>query len=272
MKQVVLITGASSGIGRAAAERFQKEGYTVYAAARSMDALRAMATDDIHPVMLDVADDASMQACVERVLTETGRIDVLVNNAGYGSHGAVEDVPMEEARRQMEVNLFGLSRMTQLVLPAMRQARRGRIINITSMAGRVWSPFAAWYHASKYAVEGLTASMRLELKPFGIDMVLVEPGAIQTPWGGIAAEHLLNASGSGAYAAQAQAAAARLARRYAGGGMLTKPETIAECIVKAAAARRPRTRYLLGLGAKPLVYIQKIFGDRVYDWLICKFM
>ena len=244
----------------------------MYAAARSMDALRAMATDDIHPVLLDVTDDASMQACVERVLTETGRIDVLVNNAGYGSHGAVEDVPMDEARRQMEVNLFGLSRMTQLVLPAMRQARHGRIINITSMAGRVWSPFAAWYHASKYAVEGLTASMRLELKPFGIDMVLIEPGAIQTPWGGIAAEHLLNASGSGAYAAQAQAAAARLARRYEGGGMLTKPETIAKCIVKAAAARRPRTRYLLGFGAKPLVYIQKIFGDRVYDWLICKFM
>jgi NAD(P)-dependent dehydrogenase (short-subunit alcohol dehydrogenase family) len=272
VKQVVLITGASSGIGRAAAELFAKEGYTVYAAARSMDALETLATDDIRPVSLDVTDDASMRACVEKVLAETGRIDVLVNNAGYGSHGAVEDVPMEEARRQLEVNLFGLARMTQLVLPAMRKAHRGRILNVTSMAGRVWSPFAAWYHASKYAVEGLTASMRLELKPFGIDAVLIEPGGIQTPWGGIAAQNLIKASGSGAYAAQAKAAAARLAKRYEGGGLLTKPETIAKCILKAAAAGRPRTRYLLGLGAKPLVYIQKLFGDRVYDWLIGKFM
>ncbi len=271
MKQVVLITGASSGIGRAAAELFAKEGYTVYAAARTMDALGAMATDAVHPVALDVTDDASMRACVEQVLAETGRIDVLVNNAGYGSHGAVEDVPMEEARRQMEVNLFGLARMTQLVLPAMRGARRGRIINVTSMAGRVWSPFAAWYHASKYAVEGLTASMRLELKPFGIGVVLIEPGAVQTPWGGIAAEHLLGASGSGAYAAQAQKSAARLTWFY-GGRRLTKPETIAKRILKAATARRPRTRYLLGLGAKPLVYIQKLLGDRAYDWLIRKFM
>ena len=267
MKRIALITGASTGIGKAAAELFAQAGYTVYAAARNMDKLKAMETDSIRPVALDVTDDASMQACVQTVLETEGQIDVLVNNAGYGSHGAVEDVPMDEAHRQFEVNVFGLARMTQLVLPSMRERRSGRIINIASMAGRVWTPFAAWYHASKHAVEGLSASMRLELKPFGIDVVVIEPGAIKTPWGGIAAQHLLDASQNGAYAKRAEAAAARLTKFYQSRG-LTRPETIARCILKAAQARRPRTRYLLGFGAKPLVYIQKIFGDRVYDALI----
>ena len=271
MKPVVLITGASTGIGRAAAELFAKRGYTVYAAARSLDKLESFATDSIHAVVLDVTNDASMVACVRQVIDAEGRIDVLVNNAGYGSHGAVEDVPMAEARRQMDVNLFGLARMTQLVLPSMRDAGHGRIINIASMAGRVWTPFAAWYHASKFAVEGLSASMRLELKPFGIDVVVIEPGAIATPWGGIAAQHLRDASANGAYAKAAQRAAARLSSTYNGTHM-TKAETIAKRIVKAATARRPRPRYLLGFGAKPMVYIQKLFGDRAYDALVQKIL
>jgi NAD(P)-dependent dehydrogenase (short-subunit alcohol dehydrogenase family) len=271
MKQVALITGASSGIGRAAAELFSKRGYTVYAAARNMDALKALAGDTVHPVSLDVTDDASMQACVKQVLDTEGRIDVLVNNAGYGSHGATEDVPMAEARRQMDVNLFGLARMIQLVLPPMRKAGYGRIINIASMGGRVWTPFAGWYIASKFAVEGLSACLRLEVKPFGIDVIVVEPGGVETPWGEIAVEHLRDASQNGAYAAAAERTAARLAKTYAG-RVLSKPETIAKCIVKAATAKRPRTRYLLGLGAKPLVYVQKIFGDRAYDALVQKFL
>lgn len=265
MKPVVLITGASTGIGAAAATLFAQYGYRVYAAARSMDKLEAMATDIIRPVALDVTDDASMQACVAHVLDTEGRIDVLVNNAGYGSHGALEDVPIDEARRQFEVNVFGLARMTQLVIPAMRKAGHGRIINIASMAGRVWTPFASWYHATKFAVEGLSASLRLELKPFHIDVVLIEPGAIATPWGDIAVEHLRAASKDGAYAKAAEQAAQRLQKRYDGHGLISKPELIAKAIVKAATARRPRTRYLLGVGAKPLVYIQKLFGDRVYD-------
>jgi len=271
MKKVALVTGASSGIGRAAAELFAKKGYTVYAAARSMEKLEAMATDAIRPVSLDVTDDASMRACVKQVFWIMGRIDVLVNNAGYGSYGAVEDVPMEEARRQIEVNVFGLARMTQLVLPAMREARSGKIINITSMAGRIWTPFGAWYHASKFAVEGLSASMRLELRPLGIDVVLIEPGAILTPWSGIAAQHLRDTSRGGAYAAAAMRSADRLSGIYEG-RYITKPEVIAKCIVKAAMKRHPRTRYLIGFGAKPMVWIQKIFGDRVYDRLVRTFM
>ena len=268
MKPVVLITGASSGIGEAAAKRFALEGFTVYAAARSMDKLKAIATDDIHPIALDVTDDQSMQACVNDLLDKEGHIDVLVNNAGYGSHGAVEDVPMAEARRQFDVNVFGLARMTQLVLPAMRKAGHGRIINISSMAGRIWTPFAAWYHATKFAVEGLSASLRLELKPYNIDVVLIEPGGIKTPWGEIAAQHLLEASKDGAYQAAAVQAAQQLEKRYKNSSLMTKPEVIANRIVKAATVRRPRTRYLLGFGAKPMVYIQKIFGDKVYDAIV----
>ncbi len=268
MKPVVLITGASTGIGAAAAKRFAREGFTVYAAARSMDKLEKLRTDAIHPVALDVTDDASMQACVSQVLDQEGRIDVLVNNAGYGSYGAVEDVKIADARRQFEVNVFGLARMTQLALPAMRKAGHGRIINISSMGGRIWTPFAAWYHATKFAVEGLSASLRAELKPFSIDVVLIEPGAIETPWGTIAAQHLRETSKDGAYQETAMLAAQKLEKRYTGGGLITKPEVIADCIVKAATVRRPRTRYLLGFGAKPMVYIQKLFGDRVYDALV----
>ena len=272
MKQVALVTGASSGIGMETAKMLSEKGFTVYAAARRMEKLTAFASDMIRPVALDVTDDASMQACVKQIMDSEGRVDVLVNNAGYGSHGAVEDVPMEEARRQFEVNVFGLARMTQLVLPSMREAGYGRIVNVSSMGGRVWSPFAAWYHATKFAVEGLSASMRLELKPFSIDVILIEPGAIETPWGEIAVRHMRDASKDGSYAAAAGKSADRLTKRYTGKSRRTKPEAIARCIVKAVEKKRPRTRYLLGFGAKPMVYIQKLFGDRVYDALARRVM
>ena len=148
---------------------------------------------------LDVTDEESMVNCVREILDKEGRIDVLVNNAGYGSYGAVEDVSMEEARRQVEVNLFGLARMTQLVLPSMRQNKYGKIINISSMGGKVWTSFGAWYHATKFAVEGFSDCLRLEVEPFGIDVIVVEPGGIATDWGVIAAEKLRTASAKGAY-------------------------------------------------------------------------
>lgn len=264
MKRIALVTGASSGIGRTAAEQLAAQGFTVYTAARSMDKLMTFASDTIKPIHLDVTDDTSMQACVEQVLAEAGQIDVLVNNAGYGSFGAVEDVSMAEARRQLEVNLFGLARMTQLVLPAMRSRRRGRIINIASMAGRIWVPFGAWYNATKFAVEGFSSSLRLELKPFNIQVVLIEPGSIRTPWSDIAVKHLRDASANGAYAAGVEQTARHLSRIYRS-AFASKPELIGKRIVKAATAKKPRPRYLLGFGAKPMVWLQKLLGDRVYD-------
>ena len=178
--RTALVTGASSGIGQDTARKLQALGYTVYGAARRTDRLRALAADGIRPLTMDVTDDASMSAGVNRILEETGRIDVLVNNAGYGSFGAIEDVPMNEARRQLEVNVFGLARLTQLVAPHMRAQGSGTIINISSIGGRLTTPLGGWYHATKYAVEALSDALRMELRPFGIDVVVVEPGGIRT--------------------------------------------------------------------------------------------
>jgi len=177
--RTALVTGASSGIGEDTARKLQALGYIVYGAARRTDRLQALTTDGIRPLAMDVTDDASMNAGVNRILEETGRIDVLVNNAGYGSYGAIEDVPINEARRQFEANVFGLARLTQLITPHMRTQGSGTIINISSMGGKLTTPLGGWYHATKYAVEALSDALRIELSSFGIDVVVVEPGGIR---------------------------------------------------------------------------------------------
>ena len=199
---VALVTGASSGIGEDTARKLQALGYIVYGAARRTDRLQALTADGIRPLAMDVTDDASMSAGVNRILEETGRIDVLVNNAGYGSYGAIEDVPIDEARRQFEVNVFGLGRLTQLITPHMRTQGSGTIINISSMGGKLTTPLGGWYHATKYAVEALSDALRMELRPFGIDVVVVEPGGIRTEWASIAADHLEATAEGSAYADQ----------------------------------------------------------------------
>src|SRR5882757_6280672 len=192
--KVALVTGASSGIGMATAGALHDRGYTVYAAARRVDRMNDLADRGVRTLAMDVTDDESMTSGIKRIIAETGRIDVLVNNAGYGSYGALEDVPQEEARRQFDVNVFGLARLTQLALPHMRAQRGGRIVNVSSIGGKIYTPLGGWYHATKFAVEGLSDSLRVELKPFGINVILIEPGSIRTEWGGIAAEGLLATS------------------------------------------------------------------------------
>jgi NAD(P)-dependent dehydrogenase (short-subunit alcohol dehydrogenase family) len=213
---------------------------------------------------LDVTDDASLRDAVTAIIQEAGRIDFLINNAGYGSFGALEDVPMAEVRRQVEVNLFGLARLTQLVLPHMRRQRSGRIVNISSIGGKIYEPFGAWYHATKFAVEGLSDSLRLELKPFGIDVVLIEPGGITTEWSTIAAENLLKTSGNSAYAEGAHAMARALSvgqnPRYT-----SPPEVVARGIIRALAARRPKARYPVGKGACLMVSLRKFLSDSLMD-------
>jgi short-subunit dehydrogenase len=193
-KKVALVTGASSGIGEATARQLQKAGFIVYGAARRTDRMSDLAASGVHTLARRHQRDLGRQRG-RRDHRGEGRIDVLVNNAGYGSYGALEDVPMEEARAQIEVNVFGLARLTQLVLPHMRAQRSGTIVNISSMGGRFATPMGAWYHASKYAVEGLSDALRLEVKRFGIDVVLIEPGSIRTDWGAIAAGKLRATSG-----------------------------------------------------------------------------
>lgn len=264
MQKVALVTGASSGIGESAAELLHKAGFKVYGAARRVDKMKSLEEKGISVISLDVTNEKSIETCVDTITKKEGSIDILVNNAGYGSYGAVEDVPMEEARRQFEVNIFGLARLTQLVLPKMRENRYGKIVNISSMGGKIYTPFGAWYHATKHALEGWSDSLRLEVAPFGIDVVIVEPGGIKTPWGNIAAENLQNTSGKGAYAEQAIKTAESTAKMYAS-NRLTDPEAIGKVILKAVSARKPRRRYVKGFMAKPSIFIRKWFGDAIFE-------
>ena len=194
MAKVILITGASSGIGFDAAEAFARQGHRVYAAARRVERMEPLKEFGVVPLRMDVTDDASMEAGVKTILEAEGRIDALVNNAGYGYFGAVENVSLEEARQQLEVNVFGLARLCQLVLPSMREQGSGRIVNISSVAGKAVLYFGGWYHVSKFSVEALSDALRMELKPFGIDVSMIEPVGIRTDWGVIAADHLAESS------------------------------------------------------------------------------
>lgn len=267
--RTALVTGASSGIGEATARRLQSLGFTVYGAARRVDRLEELGADGVRPLAMDVTDDASMQAGIDRIIEETGRIDVLVNNAGYGSYGALEDVDIDEGRRQFEVNVFGAIRLAQLALPHMRSLRTGTIVNITSMGGRLHTPLGGWYHSTKFALEALSDCLRLEVAPFGIDVVVIEPGGIATEWGGIAAEHLEKSAGTGAYADQA-AAVAKSLRSEANANRNSPPSVIADAIGAAVTARRPRTRYAVGFGAKPLIAARRMLSDRHFDALISR--
>lgn len=267
--KVALVTGASSGIGEAAARHLRDAGFTVYAAARRVDRMAQLRAVGIHTIALDVTDDDSARMAVEQILAEQGRIDVLVNNAGYGSYGALEDVPLTEAQAQLDVNVLGLARMTRLVTPHLRAQRSGRIVNISSMGGNFTTPLGAWYHASKYAVEAISDALRMELAPFGIDVVVVQPGSIRSEWGAIAAAKVLETSGDGPYREQAAAVANALGNSSRPDARLTSsPAVVARAIVRAATARRPRTRYRIGFGAKPLVLAHRILPARAFDLLI----
>jgi len=265
--RVALVTGGSSGIGESAARMLLDKGFVVYAVARRVDRMKALADDGIHVFGMDVSDEESMSSGIQRILDEQGRIDVLVNNAGYGSFGAVEDVPIDEARRQFEVNLFGLARLIQLVLPTMRAQRSGVIINISSIGGHFYEPLGAWYHATKHALEGFSDSLRLELRPHGVDVAIIEPAAIRSEWADIAADSLLDTAKGGAYEEQARKAAGLFERSYSP-AMSSGPEVVAKAIVKAATARRPRTRYPVGKGARTIITSRRMLPDRVFDRVV----
>lgn len=260
---VALVTGASSGIGEAAAVALAEAGWTVVGAARRLERLESLRMKGVTPHVVDVSDDDSMVTLVDDVVAEHGRIDVLVNNAGYSVFGAVEDVPVEVARRQLEVNVLGLSRMSQLVLPHMRAAGAGRIINIASVAGHVSEPLGGWYHASKYAVEALSDAMRMELAPHGVRVAIIEPGAIRTEFGDIAADSLAEYSGSGAYAAQARRMARAHERMF--GADAADVDVVVDAIVHAATARRPRSRYQVPASARAMVAATKVVPSPVMD-------
>ena len=266
-KSVALVTGASSGIGKATALRLAALGFTVYAAARRVERMSDMADHGIHVESLDVTDDGSMVKVIDKIVSEHGRIDILVNNAGYGSYGAVEDVPIAEARRQFDVNVFGLARLTQLVLPHMRAQRDGYIVNISSMGGKIWEPLGGWYHAAKFAVEGLSDCLRAEVAEFGIKVVVVEPGSITSEWATISADNLEAISADTPYRGQAKLIARGL-RKSDTSFLASAPEVVAEAIGKAVQRTKPRTRYPVGGGARTFLFAHRVLTDRGFDRFI----
>jgi len=290
----ILITGSSSGIGRSSALALHAAGRTVYATARRLDSIKDLADQGIRTLALDVTDEESMTTAVAAIEAESGPIAVLINNAGYGLYGAVEQVPMDDIRRQFETNFFGLVRLTQLVLPGMRQARQGRILNVSSMGGRVTLPGGAFYHASKYAVEAFSDALRMEVAQFGIDVVLIEPGPVKTPWNDVAAGSM---DGNGAAEASAGAAEASAGAAEASAGAADDPyaaykkavagsfttvqdgplgrlastaDDIAEVIVKAVTAGTPRTRYLINAVAKSMLATRRLLPTRASDALLAR--
>lgn len=264
-KKIILVTGASSGIGKETALTLINQGHVVYGAARRLEKMKELEAAGGYAIQMDVLEEDQMLSAVKRVVDENGRIDVLVNNAGYAIYGAVEDTSLEDARRQFEVNIFGLARMTQLVLPHMRSIKQGTIINISSMGGKIYMPLGAWYHGTKHALEGFSDSLRLELKQFGIDVVIIEPGAIKTEFGDVMTAPMMETSGSGPYSNIARAMEKAVNDSYNKPNAASPPSVIAKVISKAISAKKPKTRYVAGKMARQMMFMRKWLGDRVFD-------
>ena len=258
----VLITGCSSGIGRATALRLAGSGYDVWATARNVDALTDLKAAGCTVRPLDVTDEASARAVVDEITAARGSVGGLVNNAGYGEYGAVEEVSIDRWRRQFETNVFGVVRMCQLVLPGMRAAGHGRIVMVSSMGGRMTLPGGGAYHASKYALESLTDALRFEVHGFGVRVSLVEPGPVTTDF----VDEATTAGGEhGVYAEFGEAVARSNAAVYGGRRGTNSPDDIAGVIQRALSASRPRARYLIGGTARGLVTARAALGSRGFD-------
>ena len=263
----VLVTGASAGIGKETARKLLEEGYVVYAAARRVEQMQDLEKLGAIALRMDVTKEEEVVAGVERINAERGGTDILINNAGFGLYGAMEDIPLDDARYQFEVNLFGLARLTQLVLPSMRARRTGKIVNISSIGGKVYTPLGSWYHATKHALEGWSDCLRFELKQFGIDVIIVEPGIIRTEFGDVALGPLQERSGDSAYANIVKRMTASM-ENLESSGFGSPPSVIADAILKSLRAKQPRVRYAAGQWAKPLLFMRRLLSDRMFDRII----
>jgi NAD(P)-dependent dehydrogenase (short-subunit alcohol dehydrogenase family) len=266
--KAALITGCSTGIGRATAVHLAAKGWPVYATARKLDAVKDLESKGCKTLALDVCDEASMKAAVDAVEREHGAVGVLVNNAGYGLEGCFEETPMELVRRQFETNVFGLTRMCQLVLPGMRKQRWGKIVNLSSVGGKLTLPGGAFYHATKHAVEALSDAMRFELRDFGIDVVIIEPGPIKTEFGNtaIANVHRVTQDAS-PYSAFNAAVAGKIHEAFEGwmASLAGDPEDVAAAIERGISASKPRTRYAITAAARSMMFLRRWLPDRGFD-------
>lgn len=268
ISRAVLITGCSTGIGRETATRLAGRGWKVYATARRPESIADLAEAGCETLACDVTNETSMSACVAAVAEAEGAVGALVNNAGYSQSGAVESISMDSIRRQFETNVFGLIRMSQLVLPGMRAQGWGRIVNIGSMGGKLTFPGGGIYHATKYAVEAISDAMRFETQGFGVDVVCVEPGLIKTSFGEAAVGSLSDGvAGDGPYAEFNAAVARMTAGAYEGGlaRLGGGPDAVAKVVERALRARRPRPRYKVTASARLAIGQRRLVSDRMWD-------
>ncbi|CDR30798.1 Uncharacterized oxidoreductase SAV2478 [Acholeplasma oculi] len=269
-KKVVIITGASSGIGKSTALYLNEKGYTVYALARRKEKLEELLPFGIKIIPCDVTKLESSKQAIDEIYHKEGRIDVLFNNAGFGLYGPIELVKLSDARYQFEVNLFGLVQMTNLVVPIMRNQGHGRIINTSSIGGKVASLLGGWYHASKFALEGLSDSLRIELKQFGIKVILIEPGLIQTEFMGVTFDLAQQLETDSPYQSLFEKVKRDAKRDYFDKKVGSDPIVVAKKVYKAIQSKHPKTRYSMGRLSKIALISKKILPDKVMDYILLK--
>ncbi len=267
MKKVILITGASSGMGKETAKKLIQQGHIVYTVARRIDQMQDLKEMGGFPLQMDVTNEVDIENVINTIIQKEQKIDVLWNNAGYGLYGSIEDVSLSEARKQMEVNVFGMAAVTQKVVPYMRKAKGGLIINTSSMGGKMYFPMGAWYHASKHAVEGLSDCLRLELKPFSIKVVVLEPGFIATEFGSVLIDNFSKISKQSAYINMMNKIIDGTKKSAQGNGS-SKPSVIADTVSKIIESNNPKTRYRIGKFAKPMVWMRVYLGDKLFDRIV----
>ena len=264
MRKVILITGASSGIGKDTALNLIKEGHVVYGVARRLEMMQDIAQAGGHAIKMDILKERNIDDVVNQIIKEQSRVDVLINNAGYGLWGAVETISIDEAKRQFDVNIFGLAYLTKKIIPFMRKQKSGKIINMSSIGGKIYTPFGAWYHATKYALEGWSDCLRIELKSFGINVILIEPGVIKTEFQDVMMDSTVERSIGTPYEKKLKALEKATQEMYIR-GIGSPPSTITKLIIKAINSHNPKRRYVGGLFAKPMLFIKKWFGDKMYE-------
>ncbi|GAA4904832.1 NAD(P)-dependent dehydrogenase (short-subunit alcohol dehydrogenase family) [Nonomuraea thailandensis] len=268
MGKVVLVTGASAGIGKATALELTRAGHIVYGAARRVHKMDDLRDAGGHALALDVRRPEDLERVIGTVIEEQGRIDVLVNNAGTVMHGAAEDIPLDQARDQFEVNVFAPARLTQLALPHMRARGSGTIVNVSSIGGEIALPLGCWYYATKHALEAYSDTLRMEVEPFGIDVVIIQPGIIRTGFEDHTARDLRAVSGTTAYGEMAEAMAVRAEAQLGENSQGSDPGVVAAAIRQAVEAGKPETRYAVGWMADRLLELNRTLPDRDFDRLV----
>ncbi len=268
MTKTILVTGASSGIGKASAERLLADGHTVYVAARRLNKMKDLEERGAIALKLDITNEADINDVVSQIKAKDCRLDVLINNAGYAVYGAVEDTPLTEAKQQFEVNIFGLASLTQKVIPLMREKKSGAIINISSVGGKVYTPLGAWYHATKHALEGWSDCLRLEVQQFGINVIIIEPGAIKTEFNDVLYEPMIKRSAKGAYGDMVNGLVSAIKTSNTKPGAASPPTVIADVVSRAIRAKNPKNRYAAGKFSTMLLVARRWLSDRAFDKLI----